>query len=155
MLHRTTTLWAAAATAASAFLLFGCAREEAQEPSPAADGATASATNPPATGMPPGPMMGGGGGGGETLTPTPDLDKKIADLEKAGDKKALADAYAERGYKKMMDEAAGPRVKYRAALADFRLALAANPQNKKAKENKDTIENIYRGMGRPIPGEGE
>lgn len=112
-----------------------------------------------------GPMMGGGGAGGPMmagpmmgggdLKPTPVLDAKIAELEKKGDKKALAQAYADRGYEKMMDESAAPRVKYRAALADFRLALKADPSNQKAKENKQTIEDIYRSMGRPVPGEGE
>lgn len=114
----------------------------------------------PMAGGPGGPMMGGGGAGGPMmgggdLKPTPQLDAKIAEAEKKGDKKALGQALADRGYAKMMDEDAAPRVKYRAALADYRLALKADPNNAKAKENKKTIEDIYKSMGRPVPGEGE
>jgi hypothetical protein len=102
-----------------------------------------------------GPMMGapmmGGGSPTDPLTPTPDLDSKIADAEKSGKKPAIAAAYAERGTFRMNDAKAGARVKYRAALQDYRKALAADPTNAEAKANKDEIESIYKEMGRPIP----
>ena len=85
------------------------------------------------------------------LTPTPDMDKKIVDLQ-TGDKKALAAALADRGFARMTDENAGRKLKYREALTDFNAALKADPTNAKARENKDTIESIYTSMGRPIPG---
>lgn len=97
-------------------------------------------------------MMGMGGNPTAPLTPTPALDKKIADAEKAGDKKIIAVAYAQRGTARMTDEASGPRVKYRAALDDYRKALAADPKNAEATKNKKQIEDIYTSMGRPIPG---
>ena len=86
------------------------------------------------------------------LTPTPQLDAKITALQKkAFAKKPLAAAYTERGYQRMMDDAASPRVKYRAALGDLRHALAFDPTNQKAKKHKAMIESIYKSMGRPIP----
>lgn len=92
-------------------------------------------------------------GSASTLTPTPQLDSKIAALEKSGGgKKALAAVYAERGYARMTDNNAAPRLKYRAALGDFRRALKLDPANAKAKQNVALIEGIYKSMGRPIPG---
>ena len=143
-------------------------------PGPAASGSTgtmaAGGTNNPGA-MPPGPASAGGvppmagaGAGGAPFTggamggdpnapisPSPDLDKKIAAAEKGGDKKAIGVAYTERGAARLYDEKAGARTKYRAALEDFRKALAADPTNKNAKASKDTIESIYKEMGRPIP----
>jgi hypothetical protein len=87
------------------------------------------------------------------LTKTPELDKKIADAEKSTDKAKIAAAYAERGTFRMNDAAAGAKVKYRAALDDYRKALAADPTNAEAAQNKQEIESIYTSMGRPIPGE--
>jgi hypothetical protein len=107
------------------------------------------ASNPSSSVVPPPGMPVGTAG---SLTPTPQLDAKITALEKkAGTKKPLAAAYAERGYKRMMDDAASPRVKYRAALGDFRHALELDPTNQKAKKHKAMIESIYKSMGRPIP----
>jgi len=86
------------------------------------------------------------------LSPTPELDKAIADAAKGKDKKKLADAYTARGaFRTRGDEKAGQRVKYRAALSDFRKALEANPANPDAKAGKNEIEQIYTMMGRPIP----
>jgi hypothetical protein len=87
------------------------------------------------------------------LSKTPDLDKKIAAAQKKGDKKAIADAYAKRGTFRMYDDKAGARVKYRAALDDYRAALKADPTNTEAAKSKKTIEDVYRSMGRPVPGE--
>jgi hypothetical protein len=85
------------------------------------------------------------------LTPTPELDAKIAAAEKGSDKNAIAVAYAERGTFRMLDEKAGARIKYRKALADFRKALQSDPANAKAKKGLETIESIYQSMGMPVP----
>jgi hypothetical protein len=122
----------------------GCATNDAKpETAPAAPAS-------PAVVVPPGATV----GTAEGLTATPDLDARIAKLEKpGGDKKKLAAVYAERGFQKMNDAQAAPRVKYRAALKDYRRALALDPKNEKARENKELIEGIYTSMGRPIPGD--
>jgi tetratricopeptide (TPR) repeat protein len=105
------------------------------------------------------PFAGGGmaGGGGDNSKAAEDiakLDKKIAELTAKGDKKELAAAYADRGFAQMNDPGASPRVKYRAALKDYRQALKLDPNNGKAKFNAKLIEDIYRSMGRPVPTEG-
>ena len=99
--------------------------------------------------IPPGFSPGAGG----TLTATPVLDARIAGMEKKpeGKKPELAAAYAERGYARMTDAAAAPRVKYPAALKDFRRALELDPKNADARKNADMIETIYQRMGRPVP----
>jgi hypothetical protein len=101
------------------------------------------------------PPPGGGGmaGADAPLTPTPELDKKIEETEKGKDKKAAAEARAKRGTFRMNDDKAGAKVKYRAALDDYRKALALDPENSEAKSNKEMIESIYKSMGRPVPGE--
>lgn len=111
-----------------------------------------SASERPLTGqvvIPPGMAPGAAG-----LTPTPALDQKIAKSERTGgnNKKALAAAYAERGQARLNDDAASPRVKYPAALQDFRRALQLDPANAEAKQSADTIVAIYKSMGRPVPG---
>ena len=98
-------------------------------------------------------MGGGPGGATAPLTPTPELDKAIAAAEKGKDKKATAVAYATRGTVRMNDDAAGAKVKYRAALEDYRKALSLDAANEEAAKNKEMIESIYKSMGRPIPGE--
>ena len=104
-----------------------------------------------------GPMMGGpmagGAGPNAPLTPTAEMDKKIVEAEKGGDKKAVAVAYAARGTFRMNDSAAGARIKYKSALDDYRKALKADPTNAEAKDSKAMIESIYKSMNRPIPGE--
>ncbi|MES2459090.1 MAG: tetratricopeptide repeat protein [Armatimonadota bacterium] len=139
----------------------------AGEPAGAHAGESAGGATSPG-GMPPGPanaggvppMAGGGnapfagGMGGDPNAPlsaSPELDKKIADADKGTDKKAISAAYTERGAARMYDEKAGAKIKYKAALEDFRKALAADPTNKDAKASKDTIESIYTSMGRPVP----
>ena len=86
-----------------------------------------------------------------TLTPTPDLDKKIAAALNTKNAKQIAEAYAARGTFRMNDTSASPRVIYRAALQDYRVALKNDPSNGEAKTNKALIESIYTSMGRPIP----
>ncbi len=92
-------------------------------------------------------------GTGSSLTPTPDLDKRIAALEEgSGSKKQLSLLYAKRGMERMMDGQASPHVKYPAALEDFRQAAKLDPSDKGAVSNMNLIESIYKSMGRPIPG---
>ncbi|MFM7187768.1 MAG: hypothetical protein ACKO14_08110 [Armatimonadota bacterium] len=86
------------------------------------------------------------------LSPTPDLDKAIADAKASGDKKKLAAAFSARGdYRTNEDATAGQRVKYRAALSDYRNAIKADKTNEQAIAGKSQIEQIYTMMGRPIP----
>lgn len=109
------------------------------------------------------------GGGASTSTPaaadsaserslvdTAELDariKKAAEKAKASgasaaDKKAAADAYLARG--NVYYSAGQPRL-YKYALADFRQVLKYDPENDEAKEKVNTIESIYKSLGRPIP----
>lgn len=62
-----------------------------------------------------------------------------------------AEAIFKAGYAMMMAPELAPRVKYRGALKYFRRTLALNPNHKHAAESKQTIEDIYKQMGRPIP----
>ena len=92
-------------------------------------------------------------GTGASLTPTPDLDSKIAQLQKSGgSKKTLSVLYTKRGMERMMDGQASPHIKYPAALQDFRKAVKLDPANTEAVNSKNLIESIYRSMGRSIPG---
>lgn len=118
--------------------------------------ATSAPQMPAPSATPPGPMAGGGpmiGNASPTapLTKTPTLDKAVADAVKSGDKTKISAAYTARGNFRQNDEAAGARVKYRAALSDFRKALAADPKNADALKYKKNIEDIYNSMGRPVP----
>ena len=97
--------------------------------------------------VPPGMSM----GSSAVLPATPALDKQIAALQKGSDKKKLAGLLANRGTLRMNDPQALPRVKYRAALVDYRAALEADPTNAEAQTNKKQIEDIYKMMGRPVP----
>ena len=140
---------------ASLFLVAaGCSPEQPAAPSnPAAVVATPLTVASPAA--PAGPMA-GATDPFAPLSKTPELDEKIAKAEKGTDKKAVAAAYARRGMFRMRDDdKAGQRVKYRAALSDFRKALKADPESVEAKLGKEQIESIYSGMGRPIPSEAE
>lgn len=112
--------------------------------SPMASAPMASAPNSSSPGA---PMM----GAAQKLAATPGLDAKIAQLATGKDKKALAAALTARGDAKMNDAGASPRLKYRAALADYNRALGFDPKNQGALEAKATIENIYKMMGRPVP----
>jgi PBP1b-binding outer membrane lipoprotein LpoB len=85
------------------------------------------------------------------LTPTHELDDAIISAEKSGDKAKIGAAYADRGYVRMNDDAAGPKIKYRKALSDFKKALAADPKNEKATKAKKAIEDVYASMGMPVP----
>lgn len=127
------------------------AQPQTAPPLDASTGAQAGTQPPVATGPMAGMTPPGDAAPDAPLSPTPDMDAKIAQAEKSGSKKAISDAYTERGTAHMYDEKAGRKVKYRAALEDFRKALAADPKNQDAKAAKDTIESIYKSLGRPIP----
>ncbi len=152
--------------------LLGCSPEKPAEPEAPAATPTAiahtaddghnhdSAATPVAPTAPVAPPAGAPMAGATDpyapLSKTPELDKKIADTQKAGEKAAIATAYAARGMFRMKDDdKAGQRVKYRAALADFRKALSFNAKNSDALVGKDQIESIYTSMGRPVPSEAE
>jgi len=51
----------------------------------------------------------------------------------------------------MYDPATPPRTKYPAALGYYRKALALDPANKIAREDKKLVEDVYKQMGRPVP----
>src|SRR5947209_19158857 len=95
-------------------------------------------------------------GSERSLVDTAELDariKKAAEKAKApgagaADKKAAAEAYLARG--NVYYSAGQPRL-YKYALADFRQVLKYDPENDEAKGKVDTIESIYKSMGRPIP----
>ncbi len=90
---------------------------------------------------------------------TAELDAKIARAEakakapgaSAADKKAAADAYFERGM--IYFNAGNPRL-YKYALGDLRRVVRYDPSNEQARRNIQTIEDIYRSLGRPIPENG-
>ena len=85
-------------------------------------------------------------------------DEAIAQLEaahkakpRAEVKTALADAYLAKGDSFMYNDALPPRMKYPTALRAYREVLKYDKDNKKARTGIDTIEGIYKSMGRPVP----
>jgi tetratricopeptide (TPR) repeat protein len=109
------------------------------------------------------PSHGGGansaaadGASERSLVDTAELDARIrkaaekakASGASAADKKAAAEAYLARG--NVYYSAGQPRL-YKYALADFRQVLKYDPENGDAKDKLNTIESIYKSMGRPIP----
>lgn len=64
---------------------------------------------------------------------------------------ALSEAHTVYGESVMNNAAMPPFRKYPAALKEFRTALELDKENKKARENIDLIESIYKSMGRPVP----
>jgi tetratricopeptide (TPR) repeat protein len=102
----------------------------------------------------------------DALKQAPKLSKKLAPLEKAMNeaeakmkknpkdaklKKAYVEATYKYGHEAMMDAELPPRIKYRAALALFRKALATDPKHKPSLDERKTIEDIYKQMGMPVP----
>jgi hypothetical protein len=143
-------LWATLAS----LMLWGCTpttpvTEDTPPASVAPAGAISHAINPvpPAAPMAPEAPV----ANVADLTPTPELDDAIAHAEKDGDKAKIGAAYADRGYVRMNDDAAGPKIKYRKALSDFKKALTADPKNEKATKAKKAIEDVYASMGMPVP----
>lgn len=79
------------------------------------------------------------------------LDDAGAKVKAGTQNQQLADAHVLVGNSMMYDESLPPMRKYPGALREFRKALVFDKNNKKAKANIDTIEGIYKSMGRPIP----
>jgi tetratricopeptide (TPR) repeat protein len=86
------------------------------------------------------------------------FDEAITQLESANKakpsvelKKALADANMAKADNFMADPALPPRTKYVGALKAYREVLKYDKSNKKAQDNINTIEGIYKSMGRPVP----
>jgi hypothetical protein len=101
-------------------------------------------------------------GGGQADAKDPAVDKleanalKLEKQSKAKPKDAklklkVADAFYQTGHAMMFSDKLGPRVKYRGALKNYRTALSYDPGHKKAAEEKKTIEDIYKSMGRDVP----
>lgn len=99
-------------------------------------------------------------GGGSPMARAVDVSQMTANVEKAEKnykaspknekaKQALADAYFRRAF--ALTEAA----QYRAALGDFRKGLKLAPDNKAAKDMHDQIIDIFKGINREPPKEGE
>lgn len=86
-------------------------------------------------------------------------DEAISSLEAANKanpksvevKNTLVEALLAKADAVMYDDSAPPRTKYPTALRTYRQVLTIDKDNKKAKSNVDTIEAIYKSMGRPIP----
>jgi hypothetical protein len=138
-------------TAATALALSGCSTNEAPAESSAPKVDSAATTPAPVESAAP-PATAAADDAFAPLTKTPELDAKIAKFTKSGDKKGLAVALTERGNFRMNDDAAGKKVKYRAALEDFNAALVADKTNADAKASKALIEGIYQQLGLPVPG---
>ncbi len=105
------------------------------------------------------PFAGGGGAPENGKDPAVEkLEAEAAKLAKSAGKSKdvkvrnkVADAYYSAGHTAMVSEKLGRRQKYVSALKHFRKALTFNPNHVQAKQEKDTIEAIYKSMGRPIP----
>jgi hypothetical protein len=117
---------------------------------------TVIAQNPPYAGQKP-PFA-----GGSKDEKDPEVDKLVAAAAKvekqfkakpkdAKLKKKVGEAYYQAGHTMMMSPKLGFKTKYRGALKHFRTALKYDPGHAKAAEEKKTIEDIYKSMGRPIP----
>ncbi len=81
-----------------------------------------------------------------------ELEAKLAKAPKdAKLKKQAAEANYQVGHTMMLNPELPPRMKYPGALKYFRRTLALDPTHAKAGKEKQTIEDIYKSMGRPIP----
>ncbi len=69
----------------------------------------------------------------------------------AARKQAYAQALAHLGHSTMLDQSIPPRQRYPEALNLLRRALALDPKNKMALADRKQIEDVYKGMGRPVP----
>jgi tetratricopeptide (TPR) repeat protein len=65
--------------------------------------------------------------------------------------KALADANLAKADSFMNDDAMPPRTKYTGALRAYREVLKYDKNNAQAQQAINTIESIYKSMGRPVP----
>lgn len=81
------------------------------------------------------------------------LEAKLAKSPKdAKLKKEVAEANYQVGFTMMNNPDLPPRVKYPGALKKYRRALQLNPKHAAAARDKKMIEDIYKSLGRPIPG---
>jgi len=80
------------------------------------------------------------------LEPAHKANPKDADLNKS-----LADAHLKYGDSFMYNDQLPPRMKYGPALKQYRQVLTYDKANKDAQQKINTIESIYKQMGRPIP----
>ena len=102
----------------------------------------------------------------EAVKVAPQQDKSLAPLAKsysaaeaklkkspkdAAAKKAFVEAAYKFGHAAEYGELLSPPVRYRAALAMYRKALAVNPKHEPSLTEKQKIEEIYKGMNMPIP----
>src|SRR5579863_3230034 len=83
-------------------------------------------------------------------------DEAITLLEKADAKdpaitKGLVQAHMAKADYFMNNDQLPPRTRYTTALREYRKVLVYDKTNKKAQDNIQLIEGIYKSMGRPIP----
>jgi hypothetical protein len=69
-------------------------------------------------------------------------------------KKAYVDSNVALGLQYTYAQTVDRKEKYKLALQCFREALKYDPKNQDAKQMHDQIVNIYKSMGRPVPGGG-
>ena len=72
-------------------------------------------------------------------------------VKSAPAKKAYAAALADLGHATMSDQAIPPKKRYPDALKMYKQALTLDPTNKTALDDKKSIEDVYKSMGKPIP----
>lgn len=102
----------------------------------------------------------------EAVKQAPIQDKTLAPLAKSADtaeaklkkspkdaaaKKAYVEAAYKFGYGAEYSNTLSPRVKYRAALALYRKALAVDPKHQPSLTEKGKIEDIYKSMPGGVP----
>jgi tetratricopeptide (TPR) repeat protein len=101
--------------------------------------------------------------GGDPNAKDPEVEKLVAaaaKLEKQSNakpkdaklKQKVGEAYYQAGHTMMVSPKLVSKVKYPGALKLFRTALKFDPKHARAAEEKKTIEDIYKSLGRPVPG---
>jgi tetratricopeptide (TPR) repeat protein len=100
-------------------------------------------------------------GCGETEAPAPQTDGPAPYASKADSGKPdrdlgaleekMEEATVEYGTAVMLAPELTPKEKYPKALRLFREVLKLDPDNAQAKKSAETIEAIYKSMGRPVP----
>ena len=101
-------------------------------------------------------------GGAKGADKDPAVDKLVAAANKldaqlkknpkdAKLKGKTAEAYFQAGYGCEYSKVLAPKPKYRGALKLYRRCLELNPKHTKAAAEKKQIEDIYKGMGMPVP----
>jgi cytochrome c-type biogenesis protein CcmH/NrfG len=85
------------------------------------------------------------------MTASPGDGAKADPSAVSAEQKQQAQQLAEEAEKIMLDPALAPKDKYPKALGMFRDALEIDPDNALATKSITLIEDIYKGMGRPVP----